>query len=588
MSQYAIELCQLIIEDFFGQIVLATVNTLFFHGRLSLGEICKISKLQKKYVKKALVVLIQHNFVLFSTVIEGFYELTYYETTWKEILNILRYGKEILIISKKISKEAGAILKYIHCHGKVKVQDLYAVFCPLKDKNNEEYISVQSTITHMLQKRYLRVVLLHQLKPDYDLENDLRNKELEKNRFSKIGETKKSKEILKNIKKNLQSLKDEEMDPNLGLKKKDVDLIEQRYKRQKKNGDSSYILDENVFLRVNHEKFITISRNADLVQLVENRIGKATAQVYCHILQQLEVQNNSNNQENTITTMSILQTFPKDIDLSKTFITVPDNDNKSIKMDSDEEIPLINDFYPNETPDKMAIDTNEFSKKLEEDDTSRIYDLNYRERLKHIVQHLEALSQDSYPLLFKIEAKHFGKWKVDYKQLSCLLQELEYEKIIEHKFGYIATRLLRIIREKGKVDEKQLASIAFLKQQSIRPILMALTEIGALDIQEIPRRSERQPSSIYFLWFHRFERAKSILIDSIYQEISYYHRHLKNELKQRQKLLTKIERTDVQEHEKELLPVNEQQELKYFRAIEEKILIQISRLDRLIMILRDY
>lgn len=117
---------------------------------------------------------------------------------------------------------------------------------------------------------------------------------------------------------------------------------------------------------------------------------------------------------------------------------------------------------------------------------------------------------------------------------------------------------------------------------------MALTEIGALDIQEIPRRSERQPSSIYFLWFHKFERAKSILIDNIYQEICYYHKYLKNELKQRQKLLTKIERTDVQEHEKELLPANEQQELKYIRAIEEKVLIQISRLDRLIMILRDY
>ncbi|KTW28102.1 hypothetical protein T552_01963 [Pneumocystis carinii B80] len=587
MSQYAIELCQLIIEDFFGQIVLATVNMLFFHGRLSLEEICKMSKIPRKYVKKALVVLIQHNFVLFSTVIEGFYESTYYETTWREILNILRYGREILIISKKISKEAGAILKYIHCHGKVKVQDLYTVFCPLKSKNNEEYKLVQSTITHMLQKRYVRVVLLHQFKPDYDLENDLRNKELEKIRFSKIGEAKKSKEVLKNMKKQLQNLKDEEMDPNLGFKKKEVDLIEQRYKRQKKSGDSSYVIDENVFLRVNHEKFITISRNADLVQLVENRIGKVTAQVYCHILQQLETQNN-NNQENTITTMSILQTLPKDIDLSKTFVTVSDNNDKSIKKDSDKEISSINEFYPNEIPDKMAIDTDDFSRQIEEDNISGIHDLNYRERLKHIILHLEALSQDSYPLLFKIEAKHFGKWKVDYKKLSRLLQELEYERIIEHKFGYIATRLLRIIREKGKVDEKQLASIAFLKQQSIRPILMALTEIGALDIQEIPRKSERQPSSIYFLWFHRFERAKSILIDNIYQEISYYHRHLKNELKQRQKLLTKIERTDVQEHEKELLPANEQQELKYIRTIEEKILIQISRLDRLIMILRDY
>lgn len=349
------------------------------------------------------------------------------------------------------------------------------MFCTSKGRDSQEYASVQSTITHMLQKRYLRVVLLHQLKPNYDLENDMRNRELEKIGFSRIGEAKKRKEVLKNIKKNLENLKDEEMDPKLGFRRKDLDPIEQKYKRRKKNIDSSYVLDENVFLRVNHEKFVAISRDADLVQLVESRMGKVTAQVYGHILRQLEIQNNNNNQENTITTISILQTLPKGIDLSKTFITIPDNDNESVKKDSDEEMPSINDIYPNEIPDKMAIDTNGFSRELEENDISRIYDLNYRERLKHIIQHLEALSQDSYPLLFKIETRHFGKWKVDYKQLSSLLQELEYEKIIEHKFGYIATRLLRIIREKGKVDEKQVYYFPLFSTYAL--ILLSLLQL---------------------------------------------------------------------------------------------------------------
>ncbi|KAG5518507.1 hypothetical protein PMAC_002903 [Pneumocystis sp. 'macacae'] len=589
MSQYAIELCYLIIDDFFGPIVATTVKTLLFHGRLSLSEISKISKLHPKYVKEALVVLIQHHFVLFSTSYDELCELTYYEATWREILNLLRYGREIFI--------AGEILKYIHYYGKVKVHNLYNVFCPSKNKNSKAYISIQSTITKMLQQKYLRVVLPHQIKPEYDLQNQLKNEELEKLRFYGIGETKRNKEALKNMQRRLQILKDEEMDPKLGLVKKDIDTTERKFKKRKRPDEFSYVVDEKAILRVNHEKFINIYRDTDLLHLVENRIGKVTAQVYQHILEQLEIQNNNCYEEdkfiNTIeadiiATVSILETLPKDIDLSKTFITALNNEIQSVENLSKKENTSLNIYYSEKNSDSMMIDINEFPDSFFESDISRVEDITYRERLKHIIQHLDALSKDSYAFLLKVETKHFGKWKVDYKQMSNLLQELQYEKVIEHKFGCVATRLLRIIREKGKVDEKQLASIAFLKQQHIRPILMGLTEVGALDIQEIPRRSERLPSSIFLLWFHKFSRAKSILIDDIYQQISHCHRHLKNELKQRQKLLVKIARTDVQEREKELLPLNEQQELINVRAIEEKILTQIFRLDRIIMILRDY
>ncbi|KAG5438192.1 hypothetical protein PCANB_003043 [Pneumocystis canis] len=588
MSQYATELCQLIIDDFFGPIVSTTVNVLLFHGRLSLAEICKISKLHPKYVKKALVVLIQHHFVLFSTTFDGFCELTYYEVIWREILNLLRYGKEILIVSQKVSDQAAEILKYIHYHGKVKIHNLYSVFCPLKNRNSKAYTSIQSTLTLLLQQKYLRVVLPHQINPDYDLANQLKNEELEKLRFFGMGEIKKNKEALKSVKKRLQILKDEEMDPNLGLKKKDTNSNEQKIKRQKKANELSYIIDEKAIVRVNHEKFVNICRDADLVHLVENRIGKVTAQVYQHILQQLEIQSNNCCQEaDTITTISLLETLPGEIDLSKTFVSISDYEIESTKNILKDTF-SVNIFYSYKISDNIIANMAKLSYESEWDDINKIQDLNYKERLKHIIQHLETLSKDSYPFLLKVETKHFGKWRIDYKKMSHLLQELQYEKVIEHKFGYIATRLLRIIREKGKVDEKQLASIAFLKQQSIRPILMGLTEVGALDIQEISRRSERQSSSVFFLWFHKFNRAKSILIDSIYQEISHCHRHLKNELKQRQKLLIKIERTDVQKNEKELLPLNEQQELKYIRTMEEKILIQISHLDRIIMVLRDY
>jgi DNA-directed RNA polymerase III subunit RPC3 len=45
---------------------------------------------------------------------------------------------------------------------------------------------------------------------------------------------------------------------------------------------------ESLVLRINHEKFRVIFRNQELVALAEQRLGKATAQVYGEFLKRIE------------------------------------------------------------------------------------------------------------------------------------------------------------------------------------------------------------------------------------------------------------------------------------------------------------
>lgn len=77
-----------------------------------------------------------------------------------------------------------------------------------------------------------------------------------------------------------------------------------------------------------------------------------------------------------------------------------------------------------------------------------------------IKQHLELLAEDSFKFLRLESNRGMGEWSVNYKELGKLMKQIEVEKVVEERFGGMGTRLLRIIKEKGRVDEKQVSQSA--------------------------------------------------------------------------------------------------------------------------------
>lgn len=78
-----------------------------------------------------------------------------------------------------------------------------------------------------------------------------------------------------------------------------------------------------------------------------------------------------------------------------------------------------------------------------------------KKRMSMIKQHLELLAEDSFKFLRLESNRGMGEWSVNYKELGKLMKQIEVEKVVEERFGGMGTRLLRIIKEKGRVDEKQ-------------------------------------------------------------------------------------------------------------------------------------
>lgn len=93
---------------------------------------------------------------------------------------------------------------------------------------------------------------------------------------------------------------------------------------------------------------------------------------------------------------------------------------------------------------------------------------------------------------------------------------------------------------------------------------------------------------MFFLWFYDADRACSALIGDIYKAMSRALQRTATEREKRKSLLEKWERTDVQANMEEYLTKGEKRELEIWGAREEKLLAAVMRLDRMVLVLRDF
>jgi len=366
---------------------------------------------------------------------------------------------------------------------------------------------------------------------------------------------------------------------------------------------------------------LVLFRNAELVSLAESRHGKVSSQVYAELLKRLEekyfrcrepypADGNEEDDPKKRIKLSVLElskTFSKDIDLENSIVAAPRPPKKKARKRSysdaeDEDEPHPNGYRKKVNGKGKRRQSN--SEDDEDDDDDDISDLEElyddeeegidaenrkkKIRMELLKQHMQLLAEDSWKFVQLESNRGLGEWSVNYKELGKLMRHIELEKVVEETFGEMGLRLLRIIKDKGKLEEKQIASIALLKQKEIRSILTGLQENGYLHLQEVPKTSIPQISRTYFLWFHDPDRAIQSLVTDTYKAMSRAIQRTNAERAKRSSLLEKWERSDVQANVEEYLTTSEKRELEIWLSREEKLLGQLMRLDRTMMILRDF
>ena len=363
-------------------------------------------------------------------------------------------------------------------------------------------------------------------------------------------------------------------------------------------------------LHMNYDKLAILLRNQRLMTLVEESIGKPTSLVFCAILRSIE-----NNVEyfdassediseesgdtisfrHLVSTKDICLNFPdtKELEQGVGHADTQNIDSEQLLEKSKRKKPQLEDEA--EVSGKASSDEEEDDVRSQTDEpqmNGNVHnaDANFqRDRLQiEIVRkHLLLLVEHPYHFLYHHRKAHARgeSWSVHFPSLVQHLRTQELDHTINARYGDHALRLVRLLQEKGKVDEKTLSRLSLLNQKLMRASLAAMHAGGHLELQEVPRDAIRAPSRTIFLWHFDPERCRLKLLEEVYKAMTRHLQRMRVEKEEMRSLLDKSRRTDVIGREAELLSTQEIRSLGEWNRKEEVFLGEISRLDDLIIVL---
>ena len=209
-------------------------------------------------------------------------------------------------------------------------------------------------------------------------------------------------------------------------------------------------------------------------------------------------------------------------------------------------------------------------------------------RIDQMRQHLLLLKESSHRFVRHCGTMGRGQWTVDFDQVMMRLQEIELDSVIEHSFGRSGLRLTRILREKGKLDEKMLHSVALMKKGDVQGKMLAMQMAGLVDIQEVPKDNSRLANRTLFFWFFDGERSQTQLLDDIYKAMVRCMQTLQVERHKERNILSFVGRKDVQGKEEEVMTAEHYNKYNNHLEVQEKLLGQVIRLDGVVSVFRDF
>ena len=344
---------------------------------------------------------------------------------------------------------------------------------------------------------------------------------------------------------------------------------------------------ENLVIRVNHDKVVAMLRNSRLVDAAKRRLGRPTAQVYSAVLEHFT----------NIAPRWEARQEPR-----------PEEEN-------DEDVPIGPGLGPirGVTEDLLLMAVNRQGRHDDNEDGTGFYVKGHAPPVSgashvHVNGHINGnhstnalrivtpneiknslltLAQAPHQFVCLDQTQQSRGWRVDFEELAKQLRREEALRLAGSRLSSVALRLIRVLLDKGKLDEKFLQEISLLSAKDLRQCLAKLKTLGFLGLQEVPREPQRQPNRTMYLWFYDSERVRRMLLGDLYKTMARLFRRLKAERHKIAAVLEKAERTDVKGKEEKLLGNGEIEVLKAWKRKEEWLLVELERLDDSVAVVRD-
>ncbi|KAK3320711.1 RNA polymerase III subunit RPC82-domain-containing protein [Cercophora scortea] len=389
-------------------------------------------------------------------------------------------------------------------------------------------------------------------------------------------------------------------------------------KDEHEEADSDPVLDSKQVIRINYEKCLVDLRNRRLVQFATDMIGPTTAYVYgvflglltkrvsrCRLDPEIDITEDDSQGRGYVTTDEILDNLKTSIDLSLGLGKAPRTEISSKaaeKILEDppkkrrfiEEAEVDGNASADESDDEGGSDTDHSDSDHDHKGPAtngtkvKFADSAKEQRLDRpalLRQHLLLLAESTQRFV-----RHCGHndWTVDFVPLMRTMRESELDVVIERTSGREGLRLVRILRSKGKLDEKALPNVALMRKAEIQQKMLEMQTAGFVDIQEVPRDNKADVKKSFFLWFCDSDRSLRRLLDNSYKTMLRCIQVLEV-LRQKDKdVLMLTKRSDVRGQEKDVMEKVYYDRYSRFLANEKKLFAQIMRIDDLVSLIRDY
>ncbi|KAJ9149374.1 DNA-directed RNA polymerase III subunit RPC3 [Pleurostoma richardsiae] len=387
-------------------------------------------------------------------------------------------------------------------------------------------------------------------------------------------------------------------------------------------------LDPKTVLRINYEKCLVDLRNEQLAKAASEFVGETTAAIYDILLRLLGkkvarcvgdlkidgLEDDDESPDVLVTTMDLLDNLPTSVDVGsgigkvkasrtdrrsaekvqerpphiKTFADEAEvegdasSDEEEIEDESDGPGDSQSDGEkPNghNSPATKVNGTKNGRVKFQDDVLPK------QSRVDQMRQHLLLLCETKQRFL-----RHCGpdKWTVDFEPLISNLRESELDTVIEQTVGREGLRLVRILQQKGKMDEKTLPSIALMPKNDVQKKMLEMEMLGYVDMQEVPRDTNRTASRTMFLYWRDTQRCLDRLLDNTYKAMVRCLQRLDYHRQQEREVLEIVKRADVRGREQQVMEKRYYDKFVKVIEIQQKILGHVMRLDELVGILRDF
>lgn len=639
MAQRLQEFCALLVEDNFGHSCQQIFSALAEQGRLSRPQLQRITQLPGRQLRHALTVLTQQHILRHHTDDD---DICRYQVDWRNTYNLTRSNRIISLVEERYGEGAAKIVANLLQLGHARVGDLAQAFdlepSPKRDSeieacdehlngdaetngtgtthktNASKIITIgqfHSTLHKLLQAGFLVKMSKRSYMPAADLRDEIEEAVISEHfPDRKITGPKKQGQF----KSAVQNLKRKWREADEFSDRRDLDSRgtfrhtgNANAKRAKYNGVQPNGIghsvgdhDENVVrlptemvVRVNYAQCTLAFRSQRLQQLAQPYLGSVTATVYGTLLQVLEAKlqgrdddlKDSSDEDDDkddlplATTIEVANILDPSLDLGlgvhdvKDFTKIPNGNSKGKKRVKN------HDSFP-----ELGIKEEYAS---DDDDMINGYS-SYEDRgtrLSLVEEHLKLLEEHPKRFCSRVGGGGRGEWQVDFASLTDTLIGADIDSTILARFGKIHMRIIRLLRERGRLEEKQVASLTLMRSKDVRAILTELQYAGIAESQEVPRDATRMAARTTYLWFHDQARVQNLILQQTYQGMSRVLQRLRQE---RENYKSAIEKAEMMDVKQEALSQHERNAVQQWREVEEKLLIQVQRMDDLVARLRDF